>query len=444
MGKRLLVVGGDTAGMSATVQARRLMPDLEIVVVERGRWTSYSACGIPYLASGAVRTPEDLVVRTPEDFRTIRVDVRTGHEVTGIDLAARRAEVHNLTHGRSFVLGFDLLLLATGARPVRPGVAGSDLEHVHGVRTLDDAARLLDDAKERRPEKVAVVGSSHSGLELAESFHSRGAAVRVLEPGPEILPGFGADVAARVARAMRNAGITVETGVTVDAIHDTTMDTSAGDVPADLVILAAGVEPNSELGAAAGVRTGTAGAIEVDRRQRTSAEGVWAAGDCCTAVHRVSGASVHQPLGPVAAKQGRVAGVNVGGGYAAFPGVLGTAAARVCGVEFGRTGLSAAEAEASGFSALGTTVESAGAESYLSESRPTMVELVAERGTGRLLGVQSVGGPGSAKRVDVVAAALVGGLTLDDLIGLDLAYAPPVSTVWDPLQAAARALASQL
>ena len=151
MGTRLLVIGGDAAGMSAALQARRRAPELEIVAVERGRWTSYSACGIPYLAGGAVGAVEDLVARTPDDLRAQRVDVRTGHEVVGIDLAARRAEVHNLTHGRTFQLGFDMLLIATGARPRRPEVEGIDAPHVHGVQTLDDAARLLEDSKRRRP-----------------------------------------------------------------------------------------------------------------------------------------------------------------------------------------------------------------------------------------------------------------------------------------------------
>lgn len=438
------MVGGDTAGMSATVQARQLMPDLEIVVIERGAWTSYSACGIPYLAAGTVHAPEDLVVRRPEDFRSMRVDVRTGHEVVSVDLDARRAEVHNLTHGRSFQLGFDYLLLATGARPARPDSAGFDLPHVHGVSTLDDATRLMQQARQLRPEKVVVLGSTLRGLDLAEAFRARGAAVTVLEPGPELLPLLDRDLAGQVARAVREAGITVEVGVTAVSVTEGEVETGAGPVPADLVILGAGVVPNSELGADAGLRTGAAGALVVDRRQRATAEGVWAAGDCCQSVHRVTGAPTYQPLGSVAARQGRVAGVNLGGGYASFPGVLGTAVGRVGGLEVGRSGLSLEEAEGAGFAAVAVTVESSTADRYLPESRPTTVRLVAERGSGRLLGVQSVGGPGSAKRVDVVAAAMVGALTVEDLIGLDLGYAPPVSTVWDPLQAAARALAGRL
>jgi NADPH-dependent 2,4-dienoyl-CoA reductase/sulfur reductase-like enzyme len=444
MGTRLLVVGGDAAGMSAAMQVRRLTSDLEIVAIERGRWTSYSACGIPYLAGGSVGAVDELVARTPDDLRAARIDVRTGHEVVAIDLDARRAEVHNLTHGRTFQLGFDLLHLATGARPLRPDIDGIDSPHVHGVQTLDDASRLLEDAKRRRPASVVVIGGGYIGLEMAEAFHSRGASVAVVERGPEILSRLDSEIGALVAGAMRSMGIDVRTGQTVTAVGDTAVSTVGGDIAADLVILGYGVTPNSELGAGAGIETGVRGALVVDRRQKTSADGVWAAGDCCQSLHRVTGRPVYQPLGTVANRQGRVAGINMSGGYATFPGVLGTAVTRICHLEVGRTGLGEADARDAGFETAVTTVESSTAAGYLPESRPTTVKMLAELGTGRLLGVQSVGGPGSAKRVDVAAAAIAGGLTVEDLVGLDLSYAPPFSPVWDPLQVAARTLLPKL
>ncbi|HET6875778.1 MAG TPA: FAD-dependent oxidoreductase, partial [Acidimicrobiales bacterium] len=336
MGTRLLVVGGDAAGMTAAMQARRRVPELEIVAVERGRYTSYSACGIPYLAQGTVHAIDDLVVRTPDELRAQRIDVRTGHEVVGIDLAARKAEVNNLTHGRTFQLGFDLLMVATGARPVRPEVDGIDAPHVHGVQTLDDAARLLDDAKRRRPACVVVVGGGYIGLEMAEAFQSRGASVTIVEAGPEIMPSLDPDVGATVARAVRGMGIDVRTGTALNAVHEDRVSTSNGDLPADLVILGTGVRPNSELGAAAGLATGVRDALVVDRRQK-AADGVWAAGDCCQSTHLVSGRPVYQALGTAANRQARVAGLNLSGGYATFPGVLGTAITRICGLEVSRT-----------------------------------------------------------------------------------------------------------
>ncbi len=444
MGERLLVIGGDAAGMAAAAQARRRAPTLEIVALEKGRWTSYSACGIPYLASGSVHEIDDLVVRTPEDFRAVHIDVRTRHEVVGLDLDARRAEVHNLAHDRTFQLGFDMLHIATGSRPRRPDLPGADLPHVHGVQTLDDAASLLADAGKRRPKRVTVIGSGYVGLELAEAFVVRGAVVTVMDSRPEVMGSLDPDMGALVARALRDRGIDVRVGVRAESITETQVRTAAGDIASDLVILGLGVEPNSGIGSEAGLRTGVRRALDVDRQQRTSADGVWAAGDCCQTIDAVSGHPAYVALGTVANKQGRVAGINISGGYATFPGVLGTAVTRVCQTEIGRTGLTEQEAKRAGFSAVSSRIVSTTAAGYMPEAQPITVKVVAERGSGRLLGAQIVGGHGSAKRVDVVAAALSGHLTVEDLVGLDLGYAPPFSPVWDPLQVAARAVLPQL
>lgn len=430
--------------MSAAAQARRRNPDLEIVALEMGRWTSYSGCGIPYLIGGAVDSVNDLIARSPEEFRAMRIDVRTEHEVIGLDLASRKAEVHNRAHGRTFQLGFDLLHVATGATPRRPDLPGLDSPHVHGVQTLTDASRLLDDARSRHPRQVVVIGSGYVGLEIAEAFVIRGGSVTVVEPGPEVMAGLDRDMAPLVAAAMRQAGITVSTGVDVTEVGETSVVTSAGEIPADIVILGLGAEPNSDLGVRAGLDAGVRGALVVDRQQRTSAEGVWAAGDCCQSYHLITGRPLYWPLGTVANKQGRVAGINIAGGYATFPGVAGTAVTKICRAEIGRTGLGEGEADRAGFSAVASRVEATITASYMPDAQHVTVKLIAERGSGRLLGAQIVGGRGSAKRVDVVATALAGRLTVDDLLGLDLGYSPAFSSLWDPLQVAARQLLPQL
>jgi NADPH-dependent 2,4-dienoyl-CoA reductase/sulfur reductase-like enzyme len=444
MGERLLVIGGDAAGMAGAAQVRRRAPALEIVALEKGTRTSYSACGIPYLVSGAVHDIEDLVARSPDDFRAARIDVRTEHEVVGLDLEARKAEVHNLAHERGFHLGFDLLLVATGSRPSRPELPGADLPHVHGVQTLDDAAGLLEAAKTRRPKRVTVIGSGYVGLELAEAFLERGVAVTVVEAGPEVMGSLDPEMGALVARALRARGIAVHVGLPARSISDTAVHTDSSDIRTDMVILGLGVQPNSDLGAQAGLETGIRDALVVDRQQRTSAEGVWAAGDCCQSIHLVSGRAVHEALGTVANKQGRVAGINISGGYATFPGVLGTAVTRVCQTEIGRSGLTEREASGAGFRVATSVIKATTAAGYMPNAMSMTVKLVGEQGSGRLLGVQVVGGPGSAKRVDVVAAALAGKLTVEDLVGLDLAYAPPFSPLWDPVQVAAKDLLRRL
>jgi NADPH-dependent 2,4-dienoyl-CoA reductase/sulfur reductase-like enzyme len=440
MGDRLLVIGGDAAGMSAAAQVRRRAPDMEIVVIEAGDWTSYSACGIPYVVGGSVTGVDDLVARTPEEFRAMRIDVRIGHEVVALDLASRKAEVHSRAHGRTFQLGFDLLHVATGATPRRPDIPGLDLPHVHGVQTLGDADALLASANKggSRARRVVVVGSGYIGLEMAEAFVERGAAVTVIEAEDEVMGTLDPEMGALVARAMRDTGITVRTGERVTAISDQAVHTPEGEVPADLVILGLGVDPNSDLAAGAGVATGVHHAVVVDRRQRTSVDGVWAAGDCCQSTHLVSGQPVHQALGTVANKQGRVAGINIAGGYATFPGVMGTAVTRICNLEIGRTGLSEREAAEAGFGFVTATITSTNIAGYMRDTAVVTVRLIAERGVGTVLGAQILGGPGSAKRVDVAAALMAAKGTVEELLGLDLGYAPPFSSVWDPLQVAAR------
>jgi NADPH-dependent 2,4-dienoyl-CoA reductase/sulfur reductase-like enzyme len=227
------------------------------------------------------------------------------------------------------------------------------------------------------------------------------------------------------------------TGFEPGAVH-----TAEGTFPADLVVLGLGVTPNSELAAEAGLRTGTRGAIRVNRRQQTSADGVWAAGDCCESLHLVSQRRLHVALGTVANKQGRVAGINIGGGYATFPGVVGTAVTKVCRTEVARTGLTEWEATADGFEYVTARIESTTRAGYFPGAGDITVKLVAERETGRLLGGQIVGVEGAAKRVDVLAVALTARMTVHDLVDLDLSYAPPFSPVWDPVLVAARQAAS--
>ena len=444
MGDRLVVIGGDAGGMAAASVARRHQPDLEIVAIEKGRWTSYSACGIPYLVGGGIDRLEQLVSRTPDQFRAMRIDVRTDHEATAIDLEARTVEVHNRVHGRTFKLGFDLLHVATGAMPRRPDVPGIDSPHVLGVQTLGDAADLLDEATARRPAKVCVIGSGYIGLELAEAFRDRGAAVTVVEKGSEVMGTLDPDMGALVSKAMRADGITVRLDEGLVGISDGTVTTTAGEIPADLVVLGTGVTPNTGLAAAAGLAVGASGGMVVDRRQRTSVDGVYAAGDCCETRHIVSGRFVHIPLGTHANKQGRVAGINMAGGYATFPGVAGTAVTRICSTEIGRTGLGEHEATDAGFEFVVARITSTTQAGYLPDARPVTVKLLAEVVSGRVLGAQIVGGPGSAKRIDVVATALAAGMTVEDVVHLDLGYAPPVSPVWDPVLVAARQALGQL
>jgi NADPH-dependent 2,4-dienoyl-CoA reductase/sulfur reductase-like enzyme len=441
MAERLVVIGGDAAGMSAATAARRGRPDLEIVVLEKGHHTSYSACGIPYVVSGAVADLDALVVRTPQEFRDgHRIDVRTRHEVKAIDLDTRRVEVRALDQERTLHLGFDLLHVATGAMPLRPPLPGIDGPDVYGVQTLADGADLLAAAESGRCRAVTVVGAGYIGLEMAEAFIRRGAKVTLVDAAAQPMSTMDPDMGARVAAAVRRFGIDLRCGVKVEGFSGATVHTSDGDVQGDLVVLGLGVAPRSQLALDAGLAAGVRNAVRVDHRQRTSRDGIYAAGDCADVAHRVSGQRVYIALGTVANKTGRVAGVNLAGGYATFPGVVGTAITRVCEVEIARTGLSLAEAAAVGIEVEVADVEATTRAGYYPGAEPIHARLLAERGTGRLIGGQLVGADRAGKRIDTLATAITAGMTAAEFVDLDLAYAPAVSPLWDAFSLAARHL----
>ena len=424
--------------MAAATQARRRRPDLEVVALEKGRWTSYSACGIPYVVGGDVAF-DDLVVRSPEEHRRNGIDARVQHEAMSIDLAARTVEVRDIEEGRTYSLDFDILHLGLGAVPIRPHLPGMEDHHVHGVQTLEDAAELLDDASTGRTKRVVVVGAGYIGLEIAEAFVKRGCpSVSVVTRSPEVLPALDADMGALVSQAMRDEGIDVQCGVAVKGFDGGRVLTDAGSLEADLVVLGLGVAPNTALADAAGLALGVRGAVRVDQRQRTSADGVWAAGDCCESFHLVSRTAVHIPLGTHANKQARVAGINIGGGYATFPGVVGTAVTKLCATEVARTGLSESEARAAGFDFVAVSIDSTTRAGYFPGAAKIRVKMLAEKRSGRVLGAQIVGQEGAAKRIDVLATAITAGMDVEQMTALDLSYAPPFAPVWDPVLVAAR------
>ncbi|MET7425860.1 FAD-dependent oxidoreductase [Dactylosporangium sp. NPDC005555] len=447
--ERLVVIGGDAAGMSAASQARRRRPvgDLRIVAFEKGRHVSYSACGIPYLVAGDVSSPDDLVARTPEQFRELDIDLRLASEVTAISLDSRSVTV--ASQGSSYTEPFDQLVIATGGTPARPDVPGADAAGIHGVQTLEDGIRLLSYLDRHNPRRAVVVGAGYIGLEMAEAMISRGLEVALIDAADQPMRTLDPDMASLVSDALRGLGVDLRlstpfTGFASSGGRVTGVHVPDGTLPADIVILGLGTRPNSALAADAGITVGATGGIVVDRRLRTSAEGVWAAGDCVEVFHRVSQRPAAIALGTHANKQGRAAGINIGGGYATFPGVVGTAVSKICSHEVARTGLTTAEALSAGFATFSTVTESTTRAGYYPGALPITTKIIAERTTGRLLGAQIVGQEGAAKRIDALAVALWHGMTVEEMTGLDLSYAPPFAPVWDPVLIAARRAAEQL
>ncbi len=445
MSERVVVVGADAAGMSAASQAKRLRgDDLEVVALERGHHTSYSACGIPYWVGGDVESVDQLVARTAEQHRANGIDLRMRSEAMALDLDAREVEVRDHEGKSTYRLGFDHLVLATGARPRRPDVPGVDLDGIHGVQTLDDGERLLDEL-EREPRRAAVVGGGYIGIEMAEAMVNRGLSVTVLTRSREPMATLDPDLGSQVHHAMESMGIDVRTSVRLDGFepdptgHVRSVSTDQGTFDADLVVLGTGVGPETTLARAAGLTLGRWGGLVTDLQMRVfDSDGVWAAGDCVESIDLVSGNRVHVALGTHANKQGRVLGTNLGGGYATFPGVVGTAVSKVCALEIARTGLREADCDAVGYRWVAVTVDSTTRAGYYPGAEPITVKLVAERRTGRLLGAQVVGREGAAKRIDALAVALWNRMTVEEISMLDLGYAPPFSPVWDPVLIAAR------
>ena len=441
-----MVIGGDAAGMSAASQARRLRGprDLAIVAFDQGNYLSYSACGIPYFVGGVVEELDRLVVRTPEQFATKQdIDARIRHKVTEIDLDKGAVKITDVDEGTEAWEGFDQLLVATGATPRRPPLPHADAEGIFGVQVLDDGRAIFETMRERRPRRAAVIGGGYIGLEMAEAFQMRGLDVAVVEAGSHPMPSLDDEIADLIADAMQGMGIAFHGSEPVEAfeVEDGWVSgvvTSRRTIPADIVVLGLGVAPNVALAEAADIPIGPSGAIAVDRRMRTGAEGVWAAGDCAEKFHRVSRSPVSIALGTHANKEGRVAGINLGGGYASFPGVIGTAVSKLCDTEVGRTGLNEDEAGAAGFSFITAIVDSTTRAGYYPETQPIKTKLLAERSSGRLLGAQIVGKEGAAKRIDVLATAIWNEMSVDEFLNLDLSYAPPFSPVWDPVLIAAR------
>ena len=447
MAERLVVVGGDAAGMSTVSQARRrrTADDLEIVAFERGSFTSYSACGIFYWVGGEVDDRDELIARRPEVFREkLAIDVRLRQEVVAIDTDRRTVTARDLTAGTEHETAYDQLMIATGASPLRPGIPGIGADGVFGIQTLDDGQHVIDALRDRAPRTAVVIGAGYIGLEMAEAMCRRGLTVHVVEAGPRPMATIDVELGDRIADAMRGAGVELHLGVAVTAIEAaddgwvTEVVTEDGALPCDLVVLGTGTRPNSDLGRDGGLPVGSSGGLVVDRRQRTPVDGVWAAGDCAETFHRVSRRPVSFALGTIANKQGRVAGINLGGGYETFPGVLGTTMTRVCGLEIARTGLGGAEAVAAGFEPVTALVNSTTRAHYYPDANELTIKIVAERGSGRLLGAQIVGEEGAAKRIDGFALALWNEMDVGELLNVDLAYAPPFSPVWDPVLIAAR------
>ena len=411
---------------------------------------SYSACGLPYVISGVIDDGRKIVIRQPEDFAKEGIKVFTRHRVTYIDKARQQLTVKNLQNNADEVVDYDRLILATGAYPIVPNIEGISLEGVLTLRNISDLDRFKTLLTSMQPKTAVIIGAGYIGLELAESFHELTIKTTIVEKARRILPRFDTEMAKPVHDHLLENQVELILGDGLAKLHGengqvTVVETESGKmIPADLVVIAIGVKPNVELAKAAGIELGKTGAIAVDSKMETRTPGIFAAGDCCETINRITGKPIWMPLGDIANLQGRVAGENVAGGNAYFPGVFGTAIFKIFKLTIAITGLSEQAAQEAGFKPASIVMKGTDRARYYPGRQEYTLKLVADRQNGRLLGAQVVGSGNVDKMIDIAATALLGKLTCEDMENADLAYSPPFSPVLSTIIVAAGILKSKL
>jgi len=467
-----VVVGADAAGLSAASKCRRVDPDRAVIVFEKGRWISYAYCGMPYFIEGRIEQLGDLLSLSPTKAEERGIDLRRGHEVTAVDPAASTVTV--ATDDGTIEQPYSDLLVATGGRATTGPFEIRDLDGAFTLHNMDAAAaidayianpetyderriantpadrqRVAHNAEQPAPETAAIVGGGYVGVEMAEALRGRGLDVHLFQRSGHVLQPFGQAVADRVESELEAEGVHVHTDTPVERlVGDDRIEAisyEGGRQPVDLAVVGVGIEPNTELVADTDIELGAGGAIATDEYGRTNLPDIYAAGDCATARHTVTGEETWMPLGLTANRGGRAIGSTVAGDPEPVGDIAGTAVVKAFDLECGRVGVVDADAaREAGFDPVRKTITAGSRSGYYPGAAETDVTLVADRETERLLGGTIVGTDRAAVRINTLATALESGLTVAELERLDLAYAPPFSPVWDPVLVAAKVLGGAL
>lgn len=438
--KRILIIGGNNAGLGAAGRAKRLRPDFQVLVLEKTPYTAYASCGLPYLISGKI-TSDRLSGQDPNTIaRKHGIEVLVNRYVTQINLKRKVIFCHNQENEIAEEYRYDRLVLATGACPMIPAPLQGDMNNLFVLRNYSDALKLEAFIREKAPKTALVLGASYLGLEMAEALHFRGMIVHLVDKSPRLFPEFADRPSQGIFQAVEKSGVHLylnSSPIRVEKVNNSIRCIHFSNHPVslfvDFVVVTAGIRPQVTLAEESGIPLGETGAIAVDSFQQTRRSNVYAVGDCAESRHLITRRPVWKPLAGVASKQGRVVGSHIAGRFERFPGVLGTAVVKVFGLEIAHTGLSLLQAKAAHFDAIETVIEHDSLSNYLSENTPTLMALVFDRKTHRILGAQIVGANGAGLRINALVSAITGQLALDDLTYLDLGYTPPVSPLWDPI-----------
>jgi len=431
---RLVIIGAVAAGTSAAAKARRNNELAEIVIYEKDSFISYSGCGMPYFIGGEVDSIDDLTPRNPAFFKSkYNVDIFTLHEVLSINPNQKTLEVKDLTSGEVFTDQYDKLIIATGASSIIPPIKGTDNGNVFTLRNINDMNKIMNFINQNTPQTAAIIGTGFIGLEVCENLKRLGIEVAMIERLPQVTPGLDSDMAVYVIDHLKKKGVTVFVGASATELTENAVFLSDGtEIKADLILLSTGVRPNTALAKQAGIEIGVTGAIKVDNNMKTNLQDIYACGDCIEQFHVVTGKPVYRPMGSTANKTGRIAGDSITGGNLTFRGILGTGIFKIFDLTVAQTGLSEREAKEQGYEVVICHNIKPNKPEYLG-GKEMVIKGIADKNSGRLLGVQIVGYEGVDKRIDVFVTAITFKANVEDLFHLDLAYAPPFSTTKDPV-----------
>lgn len=442
---KLVVIGGSDAGISAGLRARELSPGTEVTMILADRYPNFSICGLPFYLSGEVTDWKTLAHRTADEIEKQGIRLFPDHRATAI-IPDRKEVLAADAEGRSKTFLYDRLVIGTGGLSLVPNLPGIDLPGVFFLRWMTDGFAFQEYLASRRPTSIVIIGAGYIGMEMADAMTRRGLSVSVVEFLPSVLTTFDPALGGIVRTELERQGVRVFTGFAVERIESSgnrlSVRSVAGDtIAADMALVAVGSRPETCLARSAGIQTGIKGAICVNRRMETSIPDIYAAGDCAETYHRLLGKNTYLPLGTTAHKQGRIAGENAVGENREYAGTLGTQSVKIFDLVAARTGLKDDEALKEGFSPLSADIETWDHKVYYPHAKKIRIRITGDQKSGKLLGAQIIGAYGAevSKRIDTVAVAIHNGMTVEALNGLDLAYTPPLSSPWDPVQMAAQA-----
>lgn len=444
---KLVILGGVAAGMSAASKAMRVNKDIKVEVYTAENYVSYAGCGLPYYVEGLIPEEEQLVARTKEQFNKQGIEVFMNH--TGILINPEEKYIIVVDEeGNEKKVPYDKLVIATGSRAVVPMFLNKSYNNVFTVKTIPSSDQIREMIQKGNVKKAVIMGGGYIGLEMVEALKAYNIEVTLIQRPPQLLRNMDSDMTGIVEDYLKEQGIDLRISENVlsfegkEAVEKVITDKA--EIDTDLVVLAIGVRPNSEIAEAIGIELGPKKSIKVNEYMETNIPDIYAAGDCASAYHIVAKEDAYIPLGTTANKQGRIAGENAAGGDIRFAGIVGTTILKVLDLEIGRTGLNEKEAEKIGKKIMGIKIKANTRAHYYPGASPITVKLLIDKETQKIIGGQIVGGTGAGKRIDVLATAVQLGLTPYQLAELDLSYAPPFSPVWDPVLVAANVAVGKL